>query len=115
MGFKGLLLAALTGSQAWTAAANGSATKRQSTTPKYCPGGTQICFSEFIEPTSGIAYRIAIPEVSAAPFDVLLQIVAPIDKAGWAAIAWGGAMNRNPLTVAWPNGNTAVVSSRWST
>jgi hypothetical protein len=115
MGFKELVLGALTGFQACMTAADGSVTKRQSTTAKYCPGGTQICFSEFIEPTSGIAYRIAIPEVSAAPFDVLLQIVAPIDKAGWAAIAWGGAMNRNPLTVGWPNGNTAVVSSRWST
>ncbi|KAK4186429.1 cellobiose dehydrogenase [Podospora australis] len=89
--------------------------KRQSTTAKYCPGNTAICFSEFKVPTHDVIYRIAIPDVSEAPFDVLLQIVAPISKAGWAGLAWGGKMNNNPLTVGWPNGNSAVVSSRWST
>ncbi|KAK3901069.1 cellobiose dehydrogenase [Staphylotrichum tortipilum] len=113
MALKHIFLLALSGAQALA-----GITKRQSTTSsttKYCPGGTQICFSQYEEPASGITYRIAIPEVSAAPFDILLQIVAPVDKAGWAAIAWGGKMNLNPLTVGWPNGNAAVVSSRWST
>ena len=116
MSLKSLVLLAFSGAHTWAASTGGSGSaKRQSATAKYCPGGTQICFSEFKEPTSGIYYRIAIPEVSAAPFDVLLQIVAPIDKAGWAGVAWGGQMNGNPLTVAWPNGDSAVVSSRWST
>lgn len=113
MELKHAFLLALSGAQALA-----GATKRQSTTSattKYCPGGTEICFSQYEEPASGITYRIAIPEVSAAPFDILLQIVAPVDKAGWAAIAWGGKMNLNPLTVGWPNGDSAVVSSRWST
>ncbi|KAH6628767.1 hypothetical protein F5144DRAFT_655390 [Chaetomium tenue] len=113
---KSLVLVAFGGTHTWAAFTGGSGPgKRQSTTAKYCPGGTQICFSEFREPASGISYRIAIPEVSAAPFDVLLQIVAPVDKAGWAGVAWGGTMNGNPLTVGWPNGDGAVVSSRWST
>ena len=112
MGLKHFVLLALSGAQAW---ADSNPTKRQTTTAKYCPGGTQICFSEWIEPTNNIVYRIAIPDVSAAPFDVLLQIVAPIDKAGWAAVAWGGTMNFNPLTVAWSNGGHGLVSSRWST
>lgn len=116
MNIKSLVLLTLGGTHTWAASTGSSGSaKRQSTTAKYCPGGTQICFSEFKEPVSGIYYRIAIPEVSAAPFDVLLQIVAPIDKAGWAGVAWGGKMNGNPLTVAWPNGDSAVVSSRWST
>ncbi|KAK4171326.1 hypothetical protein QBC36DRAFT_367173, partial [Triangularia setosa] len=112
MGLKQAAILALGATQAWTAFASNS--KRQTTT-KYCPGNTQICFSEFKVPTHDIIYRIAIPDVAAAPFDVLLQIVAPASKAGWAGIAWGGKMAANPLTVAWPNGNTAVVSSRWST
>ncbi|KAK4200100.1 hypothetical protein QBC40DRAFT_73364 [Triangularia verruculosa] len=96
------------------AVASASNTRRQTTT-KYCPGNTEICFSEFQVPTHDVIYRIAIPDVAAAPFDVLLQIVAPVSKAGWAGIAWGGKMATNPLTVAWPNGDTAAVSSRWST
>lgn len=116
MGFKHLALLALGVVQGTTVLANSSeSAKRQSTTAKYCPGDTQVCFSEFQEPTNDVIYRIAIPDVSSAPFDVLLQIVAPIAKAGWAGIAWGGAMKNNPLTVAWPNGAGAVVSSRWST
>ncbi|KAK4039553.1 hypothetical protein C8A01DRAFT_46968 [Parachaetomium inaequale] len=116
MSLKSLVLLAVGGTQAWTVSAGSSEpTKRQSTTAKYCPGETQVCFSEFTESASDIVYRIAIPDVSAAPFDVLLQIVAPIDKVGWAGVAWDGKMNGNPLTVAWPNGDSAVVSSRWST
>jgi hypothetical protein len=116
MGLIHFALLAIGGTQAWTASASGSrSAKRQSTTTKYCPGGTDICFSENREPTYDIAYRIAIPDVSDAPFDVLLQIVAPLDQAGWAALSWGGTMNENPLTVGWPSGDSAVVSSRWST
>ncbi|KAK0633793.1 hypothetical protein B0T14DRAFT_409912, partial [Immersiella caudata] len=82
-------------------------------TARYCPGGTDICFSESRVAAHDITFRIAIPEAAAAPFDVLLQIVAPASVA-WASIAWGGQMTRNPLTVAWPSGQTAVVSSRWA-
>ncbi|KAK0723637.1 hypothetical protein B0T21DRAFT_385867 [Apiosordaria backusii] len=114
MGLKQAVVLALEAAQAWTAFAKSETSKRQTTT-KYCPGNTEICFSEFKVPTHDVIYRIAIPDVAAAPFDLLLQIVAPVSKAGWAGIAWGGMMATNPLTVAWPNGNTAVVSSRWST
>jgi hypothetical protein len=112
MALKHLVLLALSGAPAW---AGSQPAKRQTSTTKYCPGGTQICFSEYREPKNDIAYRIAIPDVASAPFDVLLQIVAPINKAGWAALAWGGTMELNPLTVAWPSGDSALVSSRWST
>ncbi|KAI0401084.1 hypothetical protein F4802DRAFT_442312 [Xylaria palmicola] len=61
----------------------------------------------------GIVYRLALPaDASAAkPYDVILQIVAPIEL-GWAAWAWGGAMTYNPLTVVWANGKSAGFSSR---
>lgn len=80
---------------------------------KYCDAATTICYSEYT--VSGISFRIAIPDdATAAPFPVLLQIVAP-KAAAWAGIAWGGAMANNPLTVAWPNGDSVVVSSREAT
>ena len=68
---------------------------------------------EWPEPTSNVTYKIAIPEASAAPFDVVLSIVAP-KSAGWVGFAAGGCMLRSPLLVAWPNGDGVVVSSRWA-
>jgi hypothetical protein len=84
-------------------------------TTKYCDAASTICYSEFTS-TNNIAFRIAIPDTATAstPFDALLQIVAP-KATGWAAIAWGGQMTYNPLTVAWPNGASVVVSSRRAT
>ena len=82
---------------------------------KYCDStvGT-VCYAQFTATTSGTTYRVAIPAVSKAPFDTLVQIVAP-NAVSWAGIAWGGSMSQNPLTVAWMNGNQGVVSSRWTT
>ncbi|KAI1842542.1 hypothetical protein JX266_011296 [Neoarthrinium moseri] len=78
---------------------------------KYCDAAG-VCFSESV--AGGVTFRAAIPNVSAAPFDIILQIVAP-KATGWAGIAWGGAMANNPLTLGWANGNSTVVSSRWAT
>ncbi|KAK3695648.1 hypothetical protein B0T22DRAFT_508949 [Podospora appendiculata] len=115
MGIKHLALLALSSTQVSPASARGSdQVKRQDVTQKYCPGGTSICFSEYTVATHNIIYRIAIPEVTAAPFDILLQIVAP-KAVGWAGLAWGGKMSNNPLTIAWPNGDSALVSSRFTT
>ena len=82
-------------------------------TAKYCPGGSNACFSESKIAESDLTFRIAIPETQAAPFDILLSIVAPV-SVGWASIAWGGKMIGNPLTIGWRNGNSAQVSSRWA-
>ncbi|KAK1758158.1 hypothetical protein QBC47DRAFT_440656 [Echria macrotheca] len=96
-------------------AASASGTElAQRQTAKYCPGGTQICFSESKISSHDITFRIAIPETSAAPFDILVSIIAPVSVA-WTGLAWGGKMTQNPLTVAWPNGKAAVVSSRFAT
>jgi hypothetical protein len=82
---------------------------------KYCDPVSTICYSEWISPEK-IAFRTAIPEnaTATADFDVLVQIQAP-KSVGWAGIAWGGTMVNNPLTVAWPNAQTVVVSSRRAT
>lgn len=63
-----------------------------------------------------ISYRVAIPANATAgqPYDAVLQVVAPAD-VGWAGLAWGGGMVRNPLSVNWASGSTPVVSSRWAT
>lgn len=71
---------------------------------------TGITFSSYSN-DYGIAYNIAIPDTDKAPYDAILQIVAP-KKTGWAAISWGGTMTYVPLTIAWANGTSVVVSSR---
>jgi hypothetical protein len=48
------------------------------------------------------------------PYDIVLQAVVP-NSLGWIGLAWGGSMVRNPLTVAYPNGQKPTVSSRWAT
>ncbi|KAF2031305.1 CBD9-like protein [Setomelanomma holmii] len=66
--------------------------------------------------SSNIVYRIATPANVPAnqPYDVVVQVIAP-NSLGWVGLAWGGSMIRNPLTVAYPNGQTPTVSSRWAT
>lgn len=87
------------------------------TITRYCsPESATVCFAEATWPggTRPI-FRIAIPDnVQSAPFETILQIVAPISLT-WVGFAWGGGMVNNPITMAWMNGNTAVVSSRWAT
>lgn len=63
-----------------------------------------------------ITYRIATPSNVAAgtPYDAVVQVAAPVD-VGWTGLAWGGYMTYSPLTVAWQNGNSATVSSRYAT
>jgi cellobiose dehydrogenase (acceptor) len=46
--------------------------------------------------------------------EFIAEVVAPI-SIKWAGLALGGAMNGNPLVMAWPNGNTIVTSVRWAT
>ena len=87
---------------------------RQATTTKYCNADFgNVCYAQYSGPNN-VVYRVALPDTASAPFDTLVQITAPV-KLGWAAIAWGGSMANNPLTVVWPNGDGAVISSRWAT
>ncbi|KAF2259432.1 CBD9-like protein [Lojkania enalia] len=63
-----------------------------------------------------ITFRFAVPSSvpSFSGFDTVIQVVAP-NEIGWVGIAWNNRMVYGPLTVAWNNGNSAVVSSRWTT
>lgn len=63
--------------------------------------------------STNLVYKIAIPDVAAAPFDMVFSITAPTGT-GWAGFASGGSMLQNPLLVAWPNGGSVVVSPRWA-
>ncbi|KXX73026.1 Cellobiose dehydrogenase [Madurella mycetomatis] len=65
----------------------------------------------------GITFRVAIPAdaQSYTAYDAVVQLVVPND-VGWAGLAWGGAMPRNPLLVAWRDySNNVVLSSRMAT
>ncbi|KAI1075112.1 hypothetical protein F5B20DRAFT_585687 [Whalleya microplaca] len=80
---------------------------------RYCDPTSEVCYSSSTVGVAAISYRVAIPVVDAAPFDLLLQIVAP-KTAGWAGIAWGGHMINNTISIGWANGNGSVISSRWA-
>lgn len=66
--------------------------------------------------SANIIYRIAQPANIPAgqPYDIVIQGVAP-NSLGWVGLAFGGSMIRNPLTVAYPNGQKPTVSVRWAT
>ncbi|CAI6335988.1 unnamed protein product [Periconia digitata] len=86
---------------------------------KYTDPETGFAFSEFKAAytlTSNIVYRFALPsDPPSGPYDAVIQVVAPV-QVGWTGLAWGGTMLKNPLTVAYPNGNSGpTVSSRWAT
>ncbi|KAM7190457.1 hypothetical protein V8F33_009440 [Rhypophila sp. PSN 637] len=90
--------------------------RQASQTSKYCAPQSSICYLQYATTSASYPiFRIAVPDVTSAPFDAILQIVSPV-SLGWVGFSWGGGMTSNPLTVAWPNGNTgkATVSSRWA-
>ena len=64
----------------------------------------------------GITFRVAVPDGvdSYTPFDAVIQMVVPND-VGWAGLAWGGSMPKNPILVAWKGTTNVVLSSRWAT
>ncbi|CAJ2504625.1 Uu.00g120190.m01.CDS01 [Anthostomella pinea] len=89
-----------------------SLVQAQADSTPFVDADTGITFQSF-STSDGITYRAALPATASAdsPYDVILQIVAPVEL-GWAAWAWGGGMTYNPLTVVWHDGDTVVYSSR---
>ncbi|KAF1958870.1 CBD9-like protein [Byssothecium circinans] len=92
---------------------------QRDTAIKYTDPETGFTFSEFkaaYSLSSNVVYRIALPQSPpSGAYDAVIQVVAP-NQVGWTGLAWGGTMLRNPLTVAYPNGNNKpTVSSRWAT
>ncbi|KAH9883458.1 putative iron reductase domain protein [Xylariomycetidae sp. FL2044] len=90
----------------------GSVSAQTDTTP-FTDEETGITFQSTTIPDAGITYRLALPSTATgdSAYDVILQIVAPIEL-GWAAWAWGGTMTYNPLTVVWSDGTSVIQSSR---
>ncbi|KAK1752754.1 hypothetical protein QBC47DRAFT_349587 [Echria macrotheca] len=85
---------------------------------RYCKPNNGLCYLQ-LTPTGFPnipTYRIAIPDSasSSSAFDAILETVTPV-ALGWTGWAWGGTMLNNPLTVVWPNGNSATATVRWAT
>lgn len=80
---------------------------------RYCDPLTSICYASYTN-ANNVAIRVAIPEASQAPFDLILQVVAPIDHK-WVGFSFQQGMTYSPLAVGWPNGNNVVFSPRWAT
>ncbi|KAJ5025500.1 hypothetical protein J3E73DRAFT_258250 [Bipolaris maydis] len=116
MRFTGGLAAIVNLAQAWPTSTDHTLSPRSTS---YKDPETGFTFSETKAAatlTSNIIYRIAQPANISAnqPYDIVLQVIAP-SSLGWVGLAWGGNMVRNPLTVSYPNGQKATVSSRWAT
>ncbi|PSN68664.1 cellobiose dehydrogenase-like protein [Corynespora cassiicola Philippines] len=79
---------------------------------RYCDSVTSICFSRWTG-GNGVTIGVALPNVTAAPFDTVLQIISPIAN-GWVGFSWGGTMPYVPLTIGWVNNasSTTMYSSR---
>ncbi|KAF2790248.1 iron reductase domain protein [Melanomma pulvis-pyrius CBS 109.77] len=82
------------------------------TAKRYCDSASSICYSGWTG-GNGVTIGVALPNVTAAPFETVLQIVSPIAN-GWVGFAWGGTMPYVPLTIGWVNtaANTTIFSSR---
>jgi hypothetical protein len=78
-----------------------------------CDSTTKICFSSYTAPENGITFGVALPTNVTDPYDAIISITAPV-SVYWTGFAWGGTMVFNPLTAAWANGKTSVVSSRFA-
>ncbi|KAF2022307.1 iron reductase domain protein [Aaosphaeria arxii CBS 175.79] len=106
----------------WVAALVGSTLGRpaaqEDSAVSYVDAETGFTFSEYkvaYSLSGNVVFRVATPAaaVQGQPFDIVLQIVSPT-SGGWAAVAWGGSMVKNPITMGWANGQSTVVSSRWA-
>lgn len=75
---------------------------------------TKITYSSYTNPETGISFGVALPLNVSDPYDAVISVTAPVSNTTWAGFAWGGTMVWNPLTLGWPNGNSAVVSSRFA-
>jgi hypothetical protein len=89
--------------------------KRQQATAKwkYCaPRG--MCYGMYATQGTSV-YGFAIPDNAryGSAFDIAIRMSAP-RGTGWIGLSWGGSMSGAPLTVAWPNGGTVEVTSRWA-
>jgi hypothetical protein len=64
---------------------------------------TKISYSSYTEPETGMTFGVALPMNVTDPYDAVIRITAPVTNQ------WVG-----PLSVAWPNGQSGVVSARFA-
>ncbi|EUC30277.1 iron reductase domain protein [Bipolaris zeicola 26-R-13] len=74
---------------------------------------TKISYSSYTEPATGMTFGVALPKNVTDPYNAIIRITAPVTNQ-WVGFSWGGNMVWNPLSVAWPNGQSGVVSSRFA-
>ena len=89
--------------------------RRQQATAKWKHCVTNgMCYGMYATQGTSV-YGFAIPDAATfgSAFDIAIRMVAP-RGTGWIGISWGGSMSGAPLTVAWQNGGTVEVSSRWA-
>ncbi|KAF2196480.1 cellulose binding iron reductase-like protein [Delitschia confertaspora ATCC 74209] len=91
----------------------GNSYAQQAQSKQVCDAATKICTQSYTDSATGITVGIALPQTVTPPYDAIISITSPKSNT-WVGFAWGGTMVWNPLTVAWPNGNSAVVSSRFA-
>lgn len=60
-----------------------------------------------------MSFGIALPKNVTDPYDAIVRITAPIANQ-WVGFSWGGNMVWNPLSVAWPNGQSGTISARFA-
>lgn len=74
---------------------------------------TKISYSSYTEPETGMTFGLALPTNVTDPYDAIIRITAPISNQ-WVGFSWGGNMVWNPLSVAWPNGQSGTISARFA-
>ncbi|KAI5118114.1 hypothetical protein M0805_003468 [Coniferiporia weirii] len=74
-----------------------------------------ITFQGITDPTYNITIGFVTPPAGSSDTDEFIgEIVSPISNQ-WIGIALGGQMANNLLLVAWPNENSIVASTRFTT
>jgi cellobiose dehydrogenase (acceptor) len=83
------------------------------TSSSYTDTDNGITFQGLDEPVHGVTYGFVFPE-STTGDEFIGEIIAPVE-AKWIGIALGGAMAGDLLLVSWPNGDSIVSSTRFTT
>ena len=76
-----------------------------------------IPFQGLQESTHGVSYGFVFPPTSATgdtATEFIGDLIVPVANE-WVGLALGGQMADNLLLVAWPNGNTIMISPRYAT
>ncbi|KAG2006675.1 cellobiose dehydrogenase [Coprinopsis cinerea AmutBmut pab1-1] len=84
----------------------------QGSASRWCDSWTGVCFQRLYDAGSDSAWGYVFPPSPRSEFIGIFT--API-RTGWIGASLGGGMTNNPLVVSWVNGNTPVISVRYTT